>query len=171
MSTLLLDDTRVQVHTMGHHIIPTEQINAHCCCFNMRKVNRAVTQFYDEYLDSTGIRITQYTLLVEIASSDSKTLSEIAASLIMDRTTLTRNLKPLQKAGYIANTKTVDKRSKSYVLTDKGRKVVEDATPLWQEAQDKIIRAFGHHEYKALCEELEKLLKVTSAHKNKPPKS
>lgn len=156
---------------MGHHITPREQINAHCCCFNMRKVNRAVTQFYDEYLEPTGIRITQYTLLVEIAGSDVKTLSEIAANLIMDRTTLTRNLKPLQKAGYITNTKTVDKRSKSYVLTDKGHKVIADATPLWQEAQDKIIHAFGNHEYKVLCEELDKLLKITSQSKNKRTKS
>jgi DNA-binding MarR family transcriptional regulator len=133
----------------------------------MRKVNRAVTQFFDEYLEPTGIRITQYTLLVEIASSEVKTLSEIAANLIMDRTTLTRNLKPLQKSGYITNAKTNDRRSKSYVLTEKGHKVMEEATPLWQEAQDKIMHSFGNHEYKALCEELEKMLKVTSTHKSK----
>ena len=151
---------------MGH-TTPRDQINANCCCFNMRKINRAVTQFFDEYLEQSGIRITQYTLLVEIAASPAKTLSEIAASLIMDRTTLTRNLKPLLKADYIANTKTVDKRSKSYILTDKGRHIVDQATPLWQEAQDKIIHSFGSHEYKALREELEKLLKITSAQKNK----
>jgi DNA-binding MarR family transcriptional regulator len=132
----------------------------------MRKISRAVTQYYDNHLEPIGLRITQFTLLLEISTASVKSLSEIAENLIMDRTTLTRNLKPLQMAGYLTSTSTTDKRSKAYVLTEKGQHALKEGIPLWQEAQDKIVNSFGSHEYKVLLSDLSKLLKITNNYKN-----
>jgi DNA-binding MarR family transcriptional regulator len=137
-----------------------EAINAKCCCFNMRKVMRAVTQFFDRYLEPADIRSTQFTLLVALSSINAKTLTEIAENLVMDRTTLTRNLKPLEKLELITTIQPLDKRSKVYVLTDKGKGVVEKAVPLWEEAQHSVVNTLGVERYNNIVKELESVLKA-----------
>ncbi len=72
--------------------ISCESINRQCCCLNLRKVTRAVTQYYDRYLEPAGLRATQFNLLAALFSTKGKTLTEIAESLVMDRTTLTATL-------------------------------------------------------------------------------
>jgi DNA-binding MarR family transcriptional regulator len=131
-------------------------INAECCCFNMRKVSRAITQLYD------GVISTQFTLLIALDSTKAKTLTEIADSLVMDRTTLTRNLKPLEKLGFISTIQPLDKRSKGYVLTASGKEAVERAIPLWQDSQRAIFAAMEEGEYNSLIGRLNKLLKIIS---------
>ena len=140
-----------------------EAINARCCCFNMRKVMRAVTQFFDRYLEPANIRSTQFTLLVALSSINAKTLSEIAENLVMDRTTLTRNLKPLEKLELINTVQPLDKRSKAYVLTEKGKEVVMKAVPLWEEAQDNIVNVLGAEKYIHIVKELEAVLRATDS--------
>jgi len=142
-----------------------EYVNKQCCCFNMRKVMRAVTQYYDRYLEQSGIRSTQFTLLVALASTSAKTLTEIAESLVMDRTTLTRNLKPLANMELIATVQTVDKRSKAYILTDKGKALVQTCVPLWQEAQNSVIKGIGSENYHEIVVRLEKLLSTLTLRK------
>lgn len=142
-----------------------EDINEQCCCFNMRKIMRAVTQYYDRYLETSGIRSTQFTLLVALASTTAKTLTEIAENLVMDRTTLTRNLKPLAKMGLINIVSTLDKRSKAYALTDKGIDLLKVCTPLWQSAQNNVINGLGSDNYNEIVMRLEKLLNVLSLYK------
>ena len=133
-------------------------INQQCCCFNMRKVMRAVTQFFDRHLEPAGIRATQFTLLVALYTTSAKTLTEIAESLVMDRTTLTRNLKPLEKLGLISTLQPLDKRSKAYALTEKGSQVVDQGIPLWRSAQNSVVSALGDESYKLLVGELDKVL-------------
>lgn len=140
-----------------------ENVNNRCCCFNLRKITRAVTQLFDHCLESVGIRSTQFTLLIALSSTNAKTLTEIADSLVMDRTTLTRNLKPLERAGYITSLPTVDKRSKAYCLTEQGREVVNKAMPLWEAAQDNIVNLLSEERYNSLLQELEKLLSISSS--------
>ena len=140
-----------------------EAINARCCCFNMRKVMRAVTQFFDRYLEPANIRSTQFTLLVALSSINAKTLTEIAENLVMDRTTLTRNLKPLEKLELINTVQPLDKRSKAYVLTEKGKEVVMKAVPLWEEAQDNIVNVLGAEKYIHIVKELEAVLRATDS--------
>jgi DNA-binding MarR family transcriptional regulator len=137
-------------------------INAECCCFNMRKVSRAITQLYDRHLEKAGVRSTQFTLLIALDSTKAKTLTEIADSLVMDRTTLTRNLKPLEKLGFISTIQPLDKRSKGYVLTASGKEAVERAIPLWQDSQRAIFAAMEEGEYNSLIGRLNKLLKIIS---------
>jgi DNA-binding MarR family transcriptional regulator len=131
-----------------------QTVNEQCCCFNLRKITRAVTQFFDRYLERAGIRATQFTLLVELSNSSGKTLTEMAEGLVMDRTTLTRNLKPLSKADLIVTVPLSDKRSKGYILTERGREVLASGLPLWQSAQKHIVDQLGHGRYQHLLGEL-----------------
>lgn len=137
-------------------------INPKCSCFNLRKATRAVTQFYDHCLEPAGIRATQFTLLISMASVSARTLTEMATSLVMDRTTLTRNLKPLEKLNLIQTIEPRDKRSKAYCLTDKGREVLVRSVPLWQMAQHKLISGLGEERYERLLKELDAVTKVIS---------
>lgn len=145
--------------------IPVDSINRQCCCFNMRKVTRAVTQYFDRMLEPTGIRATQFTLLVALSSTKGKTLTEIAESLVMDRTTLTRNLKPLEKMGLISTVQTLDKRAKAYVLTEKGEQTVERCIPLWQKAQTTMVNSLGEETYQDVVGKLARMLSITSSSK------
>jgi len=133
---------------------PYQKINAICCCFNLRKVTRAVTQSFDRHLEPAGIRATQFTLLLTLTSSQGKTLTEMAQGLVMDRTTLTRNLKPLEKAGLIMTVPLPDKRTKGYVLSDQGRITIEKGVSLWKAAQDHIVHQLGDERYARLLSEL-----------------
>lgn len=137
-------------------------INPRCSCFNLRKATRAVTQIYDRLLEPSGLRATQFTLLVSMASTKAPTLTEMAHSLVMDRTTLTRNLKPLEKLGFIETSTPRDKRSKAYSLTEKGREALKVAVPLWEKAQSKLIEAVGEDRYELLLKELDYTAKSVS---------
>lgn len=150
---------------MSYQPTPTksyESINAECACFGLRKVTRAVTQFYDRHLEPTDIRATQFTLLIALSSAAGKTLTELAEDLVMDRTTLTRNLKPLEKAGYITIVRLADRRSKGYTLTDKGREAIEKGVPKWRAAQQHIVGQLGHDRFQRLLHELEAVQKLAN---------
>ncbi len=154
-------------HLYGLNLAPVgpaepKRVNANCTCFSLRKAARAVTQFYDHMLSSVGIRSTQFNLLVSMASSSARTLTDMAALLVMDRTTLTRNLRPLEKAGYVHIIEALDKRSKAYALTEQGKSVVSRAMPLWQSAQEKVQEVAGPEHFKALQEELGHVTKAMS---------
>lgn len=141
-----------------------QNINSQDCCFSLRKATRAVTQFYDRHIEPAGIRATQFTLLLTLTSATGKTLTEMAEGLVMDRTTLTRNLKPLEKSGFITTVKLTDRRSKGYVLTDKGKEAIEKGVPLWKKAQEHIVGKLGDDRFKRFLEEL----KVVRSYANTP---
>ena len=135
-------------------------INPRCSCFNLRRASRAMTQYFDHMLEPAGIRATQFTLLVSMATLHTSTLTELADSLVMDRTTLTRNLKPLEKMNFIVTLQPRDKRSKAYVLNENGRAVLAKAIPLWQRAQEKIQQELGQERYNLLLRELDAITKI-----------
>ncbi len=110
-----------------------------CKCLRMRKSTRFVTQFYDQKLRAVGLRITQFSILSQIATDKKKTMVSIAQELLMDRTTLTRGLSILLKNGYIEKVKTKDARKKIMKLTDKGKRILDKAIPLWLEAEHQIL--------------------------------
>lgn len=139
-------------------------INPSCCCFSLRKVTRAVTQLYDRLLEPVGVRATQFTLLVALASSSARTLTEIANTLVMDRTTLTRNLKPLEKMGLIMTVQTSDRRSKAYALTEKGFDIVNRSLPIWEKCQAIIHDSYGAERTNRLLTELGDLVHQVSKH-------
>jgi DNA-binding MarR family transcriptional regulator len=133
-------------------------VNQECLSFALRRASRAVSQIYDHALMSSGLRSTQFNLLMGMSLHQAKTLTELALWLVMDRTTLTRNLKPLERAGLITGLATMDKRSKSYALTDKGHHLVAQALPLWHQLQHKIDHMLEDHYRKNLIEKLNHLI-------------
>jgi DNA-binding MarR family transcriptional regulator len=118
-------------------------VEADCLCMKLRKASRAVTQRYDEALADTGIRSTQFSLLVALAHAPEVPLSRLAEALVMDRTTLTRNLTPLVRDGLVEERPAADGRVRLFALTGKGRKSFERALPGWKAAQSHMVRALA----------------------------
>ena len=136
------------------------QIGSDCASFNFRKASRAVTQLYDEALAPSGIRVTQFSILSIIRNRRSMTISELADVLVMDRTTLTRNLRLLEKQGFIATRVGEDRRQRMVSLTTHGRDVLAEAAPLWRQAQASFIDRLGHEEWRRLRKQLSSAVEV-----------
>ena len=130
-----------------------------CTCFRLRSLTRRVTQLYDQVLAPSGLTVTQYSLLAHALRQDAApTVSELAQQLFTDRTTLTRNLKPLVDAGLVNVADGTDARSKAVRVTAKGRSAFRAARPLWKEAQARLRAQAGDRRLAALHGLIEELL-------------
>ena len=115
-----------------------------CNCFVVRAAARHVTQCYDQFLASSGLRTTQFSILARLKRRGPLTISELAESMVMDRTTLGRNILPLERDGLIRIEATAsDRRAKELHLTKDGEKRVEAARKGWQAAQTRFEAVFG----------------------------
>jgi DNA-binding MarR family transcriptional regulator len=132
----------------------SEQVQ-NCTSFNLRKASRAVTQLFDEALKPCGLYSTQFTLLNAINLSDSATITKLSQALIMDRTTLTRNLNPLQKSGWIEVVPGEDRRTKTLSITKAGKQVLKEATKYWEEVQSKVVKSLGKKQWEELLDKLD----------------
>jgi DNA-binding MarR family transcriptional regulator len=129
-----------------------------CTCFRLRSLTRRVTQLYDQALAPSGLTVTQYSLLAHALRQVAPTVSELAQQLFTDRTTLTRNLKPLADAGLIKVGDGADARSKAVLVTAKGRDALRAARPLWKEAQARLRAQAGARRLAALHGLIDELL-------------
>jgi len=125
-----------------------------CTNFNLRKAARTVTHLYDEMLKPSGLRSTQYSLLTVLSMGEAETISNLAHQLVMDRTTLTRNLKPLQSQGWIKRVPGEDRRTRAWTITAQGRKALARALPLWQKAQKDTVNLLGKERWDGLLDHL-----------------
>ena len=125
-----------------------------CTCQNLRQTTRVVTQYYEQALEPTGLKITQLPVLAAAATMGPVTMSELAESLVMDRTTLTRNLQPLERAGLVRITPGEDKRARMVTATHKGMNALDKALPLWKEAQNGMVEALGRFHWGVLMDNL-----------------
>jgi DNA-binding MarR family transcriptional regulator len=117
---------------------------AGCNCLALRQAARHVSQFYDQFLAPSGLRTTQYSILARLQRKGAMTINALAAELVTDRTTLGRNLLPLQRDGLIAiGPGQSDRRSKEVRLTGEGSARFRSALKGWQEAQAQFETAFG----------------------------
>jgi len=123
--------------------LATTEVRQTCVANALRQATRALTQRYDAVFAAAGIRSTQFNLLVALAQAPSVPLSRLARAMVMDRTTLTRNLAPLLRRGLVAESGAPDKRVRSYALTAQGRRVLARALPGWRAAQTQILGALG----------------------------
>ncbi|MCG8693828.1 MAG: MarR family transcriptional regulator [Minwuiales bacterium] len=121
-----------------------------CMCFNLRKASRAVTQVYDEFLRSGGLRTTQFSLLAMLVGKGPMPIRTLADYMVMDRTTLTRNLKLVEREGLVTVRAGEDRRTRIVEITEKGRNAIRHALPFWQEAQDFMVRELGSKTWAAL---------------------
>jgi len=114
-----------------------------CLCFGARKAARSVTQHYDRFFDPIGLKSTQFSLLLSIYVLAPVKMTELAHTMVMDRTTLSRNLKPLNNAGYVESSIGRDKRVRELSVSDNGRAILLAAMPVWQQAQERLVRRIG----------------------------
>jgi DNA-binding MarR family transcriptional regulator len=134
-----------------------------CTCFNLRKAARAVTQMYDEFLRPSGIRCTQFSLLMLIRGMGPIRISDLAEKAVMDRTTLKRNLELLQQDGLVRVTAGADARVREVSLTAAAEKRLAEALPLWQRAQTHITAQLGATRSDRLLGDLAAAIKTTGA--------
>ncbi|KRA72773.1 hypothetical protein ASD78_14165 [Lysobacter sp. Root667] len=125
-----------------------------CTCFRVRKLTRLMSQRYDQALAPAGLNLNQYSILRR-AGGTPRSIGELAHELGMDRTTLTRDLKPLLAAGWVETAPGDDARQRRIRVTAAGRRTVARAMPLWQAAQDDIERGLGRAGLLALHEQLD----------------
>jgi DNA-binding MarR family transcriptional regulator len=135
------------------------EIVQNCTCFNLRKATRAVTQLFDEALKPCGLYATQFTLLAAISSNENVAITELSKALVMDRTTLTRNLKPLQKLGWVEVLPGEDRRTKTLSLTRSGKKVLKQAMIRWKEVQSQVVKTLGKGNWQVLLDNLSSTVK------------
>jgi DNA-binding MarR family transcriptional regulator len=126
-----------------------------CICFNLRRVTRIITQQYDSELRRQGIRSTQTPILQSLCYKDSWTMAELSDWLGMDRTTLVRNLRPLERDGLLKSSGGGHGVQVDVSITAKGRKHVAEFTPAWLAAQNKIIDTLGEETWSNLLDNLE----------------
>jgi DNA-binding MarR family transcriptional regulator len=116
---------------------------AECTCFRMRGAARRVTQIYSRHLASTGLKISQFSLLGFVAARGPVSITELSEMLSTDRTTLTRNLRPLLASGIIERAAAGDRRRHELVATAAGRALFKRALPLWSAAEQEVRAAMG----------------------------
>lgn len=114
-----------------------------CTCFRLRRAARQVSQIYDHELAAAGLSLNEYSILRHAERGGPRLLGELAGSLGMERTTLTRNLKPLLEAGWLKEARGEDARQRLISVTASGRKRIVSAKPHWLRAQRRIEASYG----------------------------
>ena len=142
-------------------ISPNEKKSHSCACGNLRKTTRTITQFYDKMLLPTGLRSTQCLLLLDISLNENISVSSLGNILLMDQSTVTRNVELLRNSGYIDIKKEQqDSRKKCITITDKGLKTLEVAIPIFKSAQSKIEDGIGKERIEELLTTLKDIEKL-----------
>jgi DNA-binding MarR family transcriptional regulator len=131
-----------------------------CTCFNLRKATRVVTQLFDDVMQPTGLRATQFTLLAAISATGTIAIRQLANFLVMDRTTLTRNLKPLEAKRLIKIVPGEDRRTRTLTLTDKGKKTYEKSLPVWRQAQAEVVERLTEKRWRELLRQLDRTVEI-----------
>jgi DNA-binding MarR family transcriptional regulator len=130
------------------------KVASDCTLFNMRRASRAVTQVFDAAFVPIGLKGNQFTLLTAISWMGEPTISQLGAALGADRTTLTRNLAPLEREGLVTVETGSDRRSRIVRVTASGSDRLARAFPLWKQAQLRIIRRMGRSRWLGLLDHL-----------------
>jgi len=135
------------------------KIESSCMGTRVRRTARVVGNYYDMHLKSAGLKGTQFTLLNAIFLNPSITITQLADLLLLNRTTLNRNLKPLERQGLIRTKPGEDQRTRILQLTQEGRSILQQALPLWLEAQSGVVETLGMR-IQRLSEDLSQLEKL-----------
>ena len=128
-----------------------------CVCHKVRMAARAVTRAYDAALRPVGLRATQFAVLVAVATEGALSITALAQAMGMDRSTLTRNLRPLAKDGLLAVGHEGWHRSRTVAITERGHARVREALPRWVQAQARLQRQLGEPQWTRVHQSLEAL--------------
>jgi DNA-binding MarR family transcriptional regulator len=163
------------MHLMAGYDTMARTIAAQCECLRARKAARSLSNLYDQLLKPTGLEISQLAVLAATAHFGERgaQISALADALGIDRTTLTRNLGPLESAGLIRVARSPsDARARVVLLTRAGERAIEAAFPLWEKAQAHVHERVGRRRTEAIRGELEHLVDrlADKAERDKRPK-
>ena len=134
-----------------------------CTNMKLRKATRLVSQAYDAALQSAGLKATQFTLLATLRGLGNPPLTKLAEAMVMDRTTLSRNLKPLVDKGLIRIATEQDQRIRQIQLTPQGKRLLDEALPQWQHIQNRVVERMGEERWAQFLEDLEITVEVMKA--------
>ncbi len=138
------------------------EMSVECHCLAVRQAARRITQFYDSFLAASGLRTTQFSVLAKLKRLGPMTINALARDLVMDRTTLGRNILPLEREGLVTIVPgRSDRRSKELHLTETGAARLRAGAKLWREAQARFEAVFGARR----SSDLRALLRAVSASK------
>jgi len=143
----------VHIHTMPKELDLSAIEN--CVCFNLRWVTRVVTQFFDAEMRRHGIRPTQRSILLALNAKESWSMAELSDWLGMDRTTLVRNLRPLQRDGLSQAIGGGRGWRVELSITAKGRKKIKESQQAWRSAQSTAVKTLGEQRWSAILSDLE----------------
>ncbi|MBB2495150.1 MarR family winged helix-turn-helix transcriptional regulator [Aquipseudomonas ullengensis] len=132
----------------------------HCLCTKLRRASRSVTKLYDDALDAVGINVAQYSLLKHLQRLGQPSITTLAESLGLDRSTLGRNLKVLQGKGLVLLSGGEDQRNRLVSLSEAGKACLAQALQAWEQAQVQLAERMGGERRALLLEllgELERL--------------
>lgn len=132
-----------------------------CAAANVRRASRAISRIYGQFMAQTGLEPTQYSLLVACSLAKDITVSRLAEALAMERSALARNLSVMEKHGLVRVAPGEDRRTRKVAITDKGKRKLADALPLWRKAQDAVERKFGADRLRRLLAELRALTEAS----------
>ena len=134
-----------------------------CMGMRVRRAARVVANHYDKHLKPSGLKGTQFTLLNTIFMNPAANIGKLADILGLDRTTLNRNLKPLERKGWIRSGSGKDPRTRTLKLTKEGTRILQNALPHWLEAQSGVMETVDHRIRRLMDDlsELEKLGKLS----------
>ncbi len=130
-----------------------------CVCFNMRKATRFITQFYDRSLRSTGLRVTQLTLMTAIRVLGPTSFKRLSEAVGMDQTTLSRNVSLLEKKGLVELEPGEDHRARKISLTRLGHEALKQAYPLWKAAQAEMVSKIGSGNWTSVLESMSLMMR------------
>lgn len=114
-----------------------------CACGRLRRASRALTQFYDDALAPTGLRVTQFSLMRTLAREGTSRVTAIARAYMLDRTALSRALDPLVERGYVRVAAGRDARTREVTLTRAGAAALDAASADWKRAQAAVAKRLG----------------------------
>jgi DNA-binding MarR family transcriptional regulator len=146
---------RAYITFMGDSHLKTKlaianEVFATCMGLYVRRASRILTQLYDVALRPVGLVQTQFTLLVAIHLLEPVSITQLAQELFADQTTLTRNIKLLKRKRLVAINPGKDRRIRQASLTIEGQALLEQALPLWEQAQTEMIQHFGQEKWRTL---------------------
>jgi DNA-binding MarR family transcriptional regulator len=132
----------------------------YCASFHLRRTARAVTRMYDAVMQETGIRSTQFSILVGIAKNQPVAIGALAEVMILDRTTLTRSLRLLEKEGLISVSERSTMRQRFLSMAPKGERALGHSVEAWRKAHERFLATVGSENWDELRSELEELARV-----------
>lgn len=133
-----------------------------CAAFNLKRASRAVTQAYDAALAASGVRSTQFAVLIATAKSQPVSIGELAGLTLSDSTTMTRSVRLMAREGLIDVPARGPKREKRVTLTAKGARALARALPHWRAAQARFVDAFGGAAWKGMQRDLERAARLAA---------